>query len=595
MLYLIPAPQKINEGEAISPMVLDLPGKVHDDDGIKILSSGNYPLSFVSRVRQELPDRMESYWLKIDSNGWFVAARTELGLIQGERTLNQIKLYVSDPDLKDPFLEVEIIDWPETEFRCFHLELRFGIPRFERLLEIIDLLASIKYNTLLIEYEDKFPFQDHPDLVSQNALSRAQLMKLLEYAKERRIVVIPLLQTLGHLEYVLKHDRYYHLREVREDDDIAQNSIRFDDESILHLDPGPSGSRQFNVIDEICVTNEEAIKLVEDLLDEIIISHQESPYIHIGCDEAWNFYHCSHCVGKYGPKGKNKLFIEHLNRMAQRVKNAGKKPIIWDDMLRDFSEDDYSMISKDIVVMCWVYFKSDFFAAEPLVATYQKHGLKVFGAPAAKCNERGGPQYQDIPNFSERKDNIDLWVKIARKHRVEGLVTTLWSAAAGTIAPPHPAFDTAWFPVFYAADLYWNAESPIDTFEARFIRLLFGTQTDESILLRPPSKTVTLLAGIKQKATRNNYLIELLILASLSSIYRMKSLNVHRDLYKLIRPITGKEKMIIFEKKNELMRLRDYIEPRLTNTLLIYYQKNEVEEFVASRFWIDKVIDNMSL
>ena len=70
---------------------------------------------------------------------------------------------------------------------------------------------------MLIEYEDKFPFRTHPELAHpKHALSLSQLEELKRTAHEHFIEIIPLQQSFGHLEYVLRHEAWRHLRETEQ-------------------------------------------------------------------------------------------------------------------------------------------------------------------------------------------------------------------------------------------------------------------------------------------------------------------------------------------------------------------------------------------
>ena len=46
--------------------------------------------------------------------------------------------------------------------------------------------------------------------------TRDMVTHLLSHASKLRIHVIPLIQTFGHMEFVLKHDSWRHLRDVEQ-------------------------------------------------------------------------------------------------------------------------------------------------------------------------------------------------------------------------------------------------------------------------------------------------------------------------------------------------------------------------------------------
>lgn len=60
-----------------------------------------------------------------------------------------------------------------------------------------------------------FPFTGILKNVSaKNAYTVEQIKEILHLAEESKLEVIPLIQTFGHVEFVLKHQDFTHLREV---------------------------------------------------------------------------------------------------------------------------------------------------------------------------------------------------------------------------------------------------------------------------------------------------------------------------------------------------------------------------------------------
>ena len=119
-----------------------------------------------------------------------------------------------------------VIDFSDTSFRAFHMDMRYGFPRVERLLEILEELSAAHFNTFLLEYENRFPFTRYVDICDPAHYSLQELKRIQDKAAELYIEIIPLQQTIGHLEYMLKLPRYYPLREMREFPRAA-GAIRF--------------------------------------------------------------------------------------------------------------------------------------------------------------------------------------------------------------------------------------------------------------------------------------------------------------------------------------------------------------------------------
>lgn len=161
-------------------------------------------------------------------------------------------------------------------------------------------LASQGINTLLVEYEDAFPFEGL-NIASDPATvwSPATLRRFTREAQRRGIEIIPLQQCLAHLEYVLAWKRYRHLAENR----AYPSTIRLAD---------PRG-----------------IRLLTGMLRQVIDAHPHSRYIHLGMDEA----HALPLAAKRLCRDPLDLFLDHLRALLPIVEAAGKKAIIWGSMI----------------------------------------------------------------------------------------------------------------------------------------------------------------------------------------------------------------------------------------------------------------------
>lgn len=97
--------------------------------------------------------------------------------------------------------------------RIVHIDLKGAPPLISYYEEFFPLIRSLGATGLLIEYEDMFPYS-RKELSALNAYRKNDIKRILELAAENELDVIPLVQTFGHLEFVLKLKQYKHLREV---------------------------------------------------------------------------------------------------------------------------------------------------------------------------------------------------------------------------------------------------------------------------------------------------------------------------------------------------------------------------------------------
>ncbi len=192
-----------------------------------------------------------------------------------------------------------------TDFaiKGFHIDLRVQVMPMLALRKFVAELAEFGLNTLLVEWEATYPYDEHAIISNQYTYTREEVESFLVYCAQLGIDVIPLQQTFGHVEYILRHERYAHLRESEKD--------------ICQLCP---------------LKKKEALAVFSELLTDICSMHP-SPYVHIGGDETYLLGHCPDCQAKAKRDGKSKLYVDYVKKIAECVIALGKRPLLWADML----------------------------------------------------------------------------------------------------------------------------------------------------------------------------------------------------------------------------------------------------------------------
>lgn len=113
-------------------------------------------------------------------------------------------------------MEEDVINNFEPMFqeRLVHLDLKGAPPKLEYFAQIFPLFSKLGATGLLIEYEDMFPYSGPlKSIVAGNAYDEAAIAKINSLAKENKLEIIPLIQTFGHMEFLLKFEEHVHLRE----------------------------------------------------------------------------------------------------------------------------------------------------------------------------------------------------------------------------------------------------------------------------------------------------------------------------------------------------------------------------------------------
>lgn len=163
--------------------------------------------------------------------------------------------------------------------RFVHLDLKGAPPKVEYLQKLFPFLRRAGANGILLEYEDTFPYDGKflHHAVADNAYSSSEIEDIKRSAKENSLEIIPLVQTLGHLEFFLKLENYRHLREM---DEFPQ---------------------------AVCPSRNETYELLTAMIDQIMIAHPDSKWLHIGCDEVYQIGICDLCKHK----DRDELFLNH--------------------------------------------------------------------------------------------------------------------------------------------------------------------------------------------------------------------------------------------------------------------------------------------
>lgn len=276
--------------------------------------------------------------------------------------------------------------------RGFHIDLRIQIMTMEALRELADELAQFGINTLVMEWEASYPYLNNATISRDLAYTREEVSSFIEYCEERGIDVIPLQQCFGHVEYILRHDRYSDLKEDRKD------------------------------ISQLCPLKEEADSLLfADLFADLASMHK-SDYIHIGGDETYLLGHCPACSLKAATEGKSKLFVDYMKMMCDIIISLGKKPVMWADILLKYPEAAAEMPDETIYID-WNYgWKTNYFGD---ITALQQQGLEFWGSPAIRSH----PDNAYVTCWEKHFNNQRDFIPYAREAGYTGIVMTSWSTS----------------------------------------------------------------------------------------------------------------------------------------------------------------------
>ena len=458
-----------------------------------------------SKIPASYLKKPESYVLDIGKEILIYGA-DPAGVFYGVVTLIQML----EDGVKIPKSRIE--DFPAMEIRAEHWDLKGVMPKFSYLKERILELSKYKINTLLVEYEDKFKFDTHPLLAAPIALSKKQVNELIKIADDNFIQIIPLVQSLGHAEYILKHKEYSYVAESEEK------------------------------CQQVCASNPESFKLFKEFIEEISPLHP-SEYIHVGADETRQLGECPKCAEIVKKRGKLGLYFQRIKEVCDYIVSIGKSPMIWDDMLgRNFEKDLLKKLPKETIIVPWLYSIRDeketlffgpehkapysrqwlekmyepdaeklrylshgpnavinygldccyekldpslknkvrkyveikgspkYFNSTPTIPLIKEAGLNFIGAGAALATDDG----RFMPNSEMKIPNLRAWARIIKKQKGLGLIATEWSRS-GTLTAPNAPFETRWHTVLAMAEHSWTGGMTDDKlFDQKFNWRFFG-------------------------------------------------------------------------------------------------------------------------
>ena len=274
----------------------------------------------------------------------------------------------------------------------FHLDLRIQVLKPAALHQLADDLAEFGFNTLIMEWEGTFPYESHPLVPNRYAYTSEEISEFITHCQGLGIEVIPLQQSFGHVEYILRHYRYADLREDQKD------------------------------VSQVCPLEQDLNRsLFTDLFTEMAAMHP-SDYFHIGGDETYLLGHCDECSPFADAHGKSKLYVDHIKMMCEIVIGLGKKPVLWADIGLKHSEA-LGELPEETIFIDWNYgWKLNHFGDVEALANSD---FEVWGAPSL----RSSPDNYYLSTWEKHFRNLRDFIPAGRNLGYTGMVLTSWSTS----------------------------------------------------------------------------------------------------------------------------------------------------------------------
>ena len=405
--------------------------------------------NFSFEIDSELDIADEGYHLHISKENIKIKAKDKAGLFYSFISLNQLITDSKDQNINLPIVSIK--DFPSLKYRSIHLDVKHHTEKKEYYFELIDELASLKVNGIIIEFEDKLGYQKRPIVAAPDSYSISWWKSLSDYADKRNIKISPLIQGLGHASFILKHKKFKGLR------DISDNDWAFNP------------------------TISETYDLQFDLYKDAIKATPHGQFLHVGGDEVR--------VSNRGEKKGFELNLLWLNKVSEFAKKNNRIPIFWDDMylkhggvwmvtrntkltkekvdsiwiknekkLTEYLND----FPKNCIYMRWNYFSPWAEGNLKTIDWYKENNLKIMGATA------GQTRWILMPQNESNIESIKSFSLTSVSKKLDGLLLTLWDDDS-------PHFELYKRGIYAFAEYTWSGnDSSIEDFKSKFRHRFFS-------------------------------------------------------------------------------------------------------------------------
>ncbi|MGC8865117.1 MAG: family 20 glycosylhydrolase [Bacteroidales bacterium] len=311
----------------------------------------------------------EGYQLKVSARQVRIEAATSAGAFYGCQTLQA--LLPVDSLLRKanifPIPLVSIEDRPRFNYRGMHLDVARNFIPLDNLLKIIDLLSFYKVNYLHLHLTDdegwRIEIPALPELTQVGAYrkhtsknsaglhpaygsgpfpvggfySRKDFVKILRYAAQRHITVIPEVNMPGHARAAIKAMEARYQRLVALGDTAAAETYRL-------IDPSDSSryqSAQYYDDNVVCVVRESVYHFMECVIKELAEQYKEAgaelSLFHTGGDEVPHGAWTGSPMVKFWLKSRPEYRVEnlpiyYLKRVNTLLEKRGIRAAGWEEI-----------------------------------------------------------------------------------------------------------------------------------------------------------------------------------------------------------------------------------------------------------------------
>lgn len=434
--------------------------------GLKAVKSKSADAAISAAYDPSLPS--EGYRLEITPSGISVRAASDAGLMYAAESIWQLSA-ASGGSLQACVID----DSPRFAYRGLMLDVSRGFIPVAEVEKIIDAASKLRINNLHLHLTDdngwRIEIKKYPRLTSTGAwrvnrddifpaamnqtdpseptpyggfYTQKELRRLVSYAAERHINIIPEIDMPGHM-----------IAAIASYPELACPVV----DKFIGVFPG-IGGKDARVI--LCAGNENTYRFITDVLDEVMDIFP-SKYIHLGGDEAnksvWRL--CPLCNARIEAEGLHsheELQAYFMDRINHFVRSRGRVAMGWDEVT-------YGDPKEEIVVFGW---QGDGGIA---VRDSRRSGRRFVLTPAKTMYfiRYQGPQWFEPFTYFGNNDLHDVYIyeptgtdwDDSLRSNLMGVQASMWTEFCRT--PQQIQYQL--FPrLIAAADVAWRPEGSAD-------------------------------------------------------------------------------------------------------------------------------------
>ncbi len=358
----------------------------------------------------------EGYVLEVAPTGVIIVGTDERGAFYGVQSLRQ--LLGETPTLRG----LRVRDWPDHPLRVAMIYLNSDSAALND--RLVPLLARYKFNALLV-MSDYLAWDSAPELHVSGSASKDEARHLAATARDYLLEPIPLLETLGHAQWLFANGQN---RDLLQDSTVS-NPFAYD----------PLNPRVYEVLFPV--------------LEELITLFNPR-YLHVGHDEVRSGHPFPASEAGLA-LGFGQLFLQDTVKLHDFLAARGVKTMLWqDELLSPEVRPLLEQFPKGLVVTSWNYVPAGTY---PDLTEVQKAGVEVLGT-----------SWQD-PN------NITAYARFAHDAGAAGMVQARWTGYFAASEVLHGSFEQL-YAYLSAANAFWNVDAPaLENAPERFRTLWLGT------------------------------------------------------------------------------------------------------------------------